>query len=46
MYRKFRLCDLGIRNISMCNGATEEEIETEFARLIQTQFGMTRARSE
>ena len=46
IYRKFRLYDLGVRHISVCNGATEGDIETKFARLIQTQFGITRARSE
>lgn len=39
MYRRFHLSELGVRELCVCNGATEEEVEARFTQVIRSRFG-------
>jgi hypothetical protein len=39
MYRRFHLSELGVRELCVCTGATEEEVEARFTQVIRRRFG-------
>jgi len=38
LFRKFRLSELGVRELAFCGGSTNEEAESSFQTLIRSRF--------
>lgn len=39
MYRRFHLSQCGVRELCVCDGATEQEVEAKFTQVIRSRFG-------